>query len=69
MNTELRMLMNNLVFKTSMENVAKLRDKTCNRRIKKKLDQKRVTTKLSCYKVFHRKFVSNKNQENPNMHE
>ena len=48
----------NAVFGRTMKNVRKQRYYTCHNRMKKKLFD--VRTKL-LYKVFHRKFISNKN--------
>ena len=51
----------------TMENVRKQRHQPYNNRIQKKLFS--VRTKLSQHKVFHRKFVSNRNEENSNIYE
>ena len=50
--------MNNVVFRETMENVKKHRN---NNRKKKKLFS--IRTKLSCYKVFHRTSISNRNEK------
>ena len=53
--------MNNEVFGKTMENVRKQKFLTCNNSKWKKLFS--IKTKLSYYQVFHRKFISNWNEE------
>ena len=53
--------MNNAAFRKTMENMRKYRYQTCHNRKKKKLFG--VRTKLSYYKIFYRKFISNRNDE------
>ena len=56
-------MMNNAVCRTFRENVRKHRGKkTCHNRKMKMLIG--VRTKLSYFKVFHRKFISNRNEKN-----
>ena len=50
--------------KKSMENVRKHRDETCQIRKKKRLFN--IRTKSSYHKVFLRKLVSNRNEQNWN---
>ena len=54
--------MNNAVFGKTKENVRKNRYFTCYNRTKKKLFG--VRTKLSYFKVLHRKSISNENEKN-----
>ena len=56
--------MNHAVFVKTTEHLRKQRYQTCHNRKKKKLFG--VRTKLSYYKVFHRKFISNGNEKNRN---
>ena len=55
-------LTNHAVLGKTMENVRKQRYETCHNRKKKKLFG--VRTKFSHYKVFHRKFISSRNDKN-----
>ena len=54
--------MNNTVIEKAVKNVRKHKDiKTCHKKKKKKLFG--IRTKLSYYKVFHRKLISNRNEK------
>ena len=59
----------NAFFPKTMENVEKKPQKyqTCNKRKEKKLFS--IRTKLSCYKVFHGIFYSNRSKSNSNTNE
>ena len=61
--------MNNETCGKIMKNVRKHRDiyKSCSNSKKKKLFG--VRTKLSYYKVFHRKLISNRNEKNRDTYE
>ena len=61
--------MNKEVFGKPIENVRKTRDsKTCHKKKKKLLFS--IRAKLSQYKVFHRIFISNRNEKkNANTYE
>ena len=70
MNTKLRKKAKNnfAVFGKVMENVMKHRNiKLCNNRKEKKLFS--IRPNISCYKVFHIKFISNRNEKNSNTNE
>ena len=54
--------MNNAVFGKTMENVKKHRNI-------KNVELSSIRTKLSYYKNFHRKFISNKTEKNSNIDE
>ena len=53
--------MNKVVFGKYQEKVTKQRYKTCHS--KKKKESFSIRTKFSYYKVFHRKFISNRNEK------
>ena len=61
--------MNNAVFGKTKTNVKKetTNIELANNRSEKKLFSIRI--KLSYYKVFHRKFISNRNEKNSNINE
>ena len=58
-------LINNAVFRKTTEDVRKQKYQTCNDRKEKKSFS--IRTKLSCHNVFHRKFISNRNEKNSNI--
>ena len=58
---DLLKFMNKVVFGKYQENVTKHRYKTCHSR--KKKESFSIRTKFSYYKVFHRKFISNRNEK------
>ena len=58
---DLLKFMNKVVFGKYQENVTKHRYKTCHSR--KKKESLSIKTKFSYYKVFHRKFISNRNEK------
>ena len=58
---DLLKFMNKVVFGKYQENVTKHRYKTCHS--KKKKESFSIRTKFSYYKVFHRKFISNRNEK------
>ena len=53
--------MNNAGFEKTMENVRKFRDINYNRKKKKLFG---ISTKLLCYRVVYRTFISNTNEKN-----
>ena len=58
--------MNNAIFGKAMVNLSKHGDKTCPDWKKKKLFN--IWTKLSYYKVFHRKFITNRNEKSADIY-
>ena len=60
--------MNNAVFGKTMGNLKKI--ETLNLQVYKRKEKLfSIRTKLWYYKVFHRKFISNRNEKNPNIKE
>ena len=62
-------LINNAVFGKTMENVRKHRDIKLATTNKKKKELFSTRFKLSYYKVFHRKYIGNRNQNNRDTYE